>query len=432
LTITIKSFISIIICLLLIFSMGCTKKNPAPDREANVNGGIFVETPEVSDDKSISANKVEETPISAYEAKKLWSYSHLNDKEKSVYRIMLTMVKNFTEGWVELGYLGNTATATVTKAFRALSNDYPEYYWMPSSYYLNHSFGKSSISFKKNSNADCYGYTAEQVVDDAEEWNDAILRIMEKVRKANTPFEKELVIHDELCKLVVYDGDFETGVESDIYSAFGALVYGRAVCEGYARAFKLLCKYADIQCILITGDSKGVGHMWNMVNIDENWYHVDVTWDDLRSEYLHTYFNVTELTIRADHDIDITYDYVEDNLISSGNSYNFNVPKTENEKYNYFLYNSLVVKDDIVEDIANFLTNDYNNGNFKSQFTFSDDANRKDFTENFEDYVVKIQERCIEKTNGIKFKLKTISFPSKTCVIYFEEYKKKNFFEFGE
>ena len=109
--------------------------------------------------------------------------------------------------------------------------------------------------------------------------------------------EKEVLIHDLLCKAVVYDSEFDRNGENTVYTAYGALVNGHAVCEGYARAFKLLCYYAGLECILVTGDSKGVGHMWNMVRLDGNWYHVDATWDDLRSEPHHTYLNLTELQI---------------------------------------------------------------------------------------------------------------------------------------
>ena len=56
------------------------------------------------------------------------------------------------------------------------------------------------------------------------------------------------------------------------------------VCEGYARAFKVLCDAANISCVLVNGDAdNGSGtepHMWNYVNILGAWYGVDVTWND--------------------------------------------------------------------------------------------------------------------------------------------------------
>ena len=58
------------------------------------------------------------------------------------------------------------------------------------------------------------------------------------------------------------------------------------VCEGYARAFKVLCDELEIPCVLTEGGAKAVAedaagaHMWNYVQIDGGWYAVDVTWND--------------------------------------------------------------------------------------------------------------------------------------------------------
>ncbi len=52
------------------------------------------------------------------------------------------------------------------------------------------------------------------------------------------------------------------------------------VCEGYSRAFKLLCDRVGIPCVLTEGYSEGGSHMWNNVWMGDGWYGVDVTWND--------------------------------------------------------------------------------------------------------------------------------------------------------
>ena len=53
------------------------------------------------------------------------------------------------------------------------------------------------------------------------------------------------------------------------------------VCEGYARAFKVLCDRVGIPCVLSNGTGNSEEHMWNLVQMeDEKWYGVDVTWND--------------------------------------------------------------------------------------------------------------------------------------------------------
>jgi hypothetical protein len=105
----------------------------------------------------------------------------------------------------------------------------------------------------------------------------------------STRYEKLLSIHDELAERITYDDTLDSA-----HDAYGALVKGRAVCEGYAEAFKLLCDREGIPCILVVG--KGVtssiteDHMWNAVRMEDGkWYGVDVTWDDQTESNGHIY-----------------------------------------------------------------------------------------------------------------------------------------------
>lgn len=110
-----------------------------------------------------------------------------------------------------------------------------------------------------------------------------------------TDYEKELAIHDYLVESVTY-GNKETYNE-DEHSVYGALINHTAVCEGYAKAFKLISDCCGIVCIYVEGD-EACNHAWDMVCIDDEWYHIDVTWDDPVGEdddYIsHAYFNVND------------------------------------------------------------------------------------------------------------------------------------------
>lgn len=88
-------------------------------------------------------------------------------------------------------------------------------------------------------------------------------------------------VHDYLCNSIIYpDFDSEFYV-ADCHDAYGALVSGYAVCQGYAEAFKLICDKYKIPCIYIAGTANGGGHGWNAVQMDDGkWYFLDITWDD--------------------------------------------------------------------------------------------------------------------------------------------------------
>ncbi|WP_329902973.1 hypothetical protein [Porphyromonas pogonae] len=67
---------------------------------------------------------------------------------------------------------------------------------------------------------------------------------------------------------------------SQAHDAYGSLVTGKAVCEGYSRALFRLLNPLDIQVICCTS----ARHMWNRVKLDNSWYNCDVTWDDNESK----------------------------------------------------------------------------------------------------------------------------------------------------
>ena len=77
------------------------------------------------------------------------------------------------------------------------------------------------------------------------------------------------------------------------YTAFGALVTGRAVCEGYSTAFALLCKEADLYCAYRMSRT----HVWNMVKLEDGIYNVDLTWAD---EYEQNTYNWYRYFVRTD------------------------------------------------------------------------------------------------------------------------------------
>ncbi len=103
------------------------------------------------------------------------------------------------------------------------------------------------------------------------------------IRDDMSLFEKEMVIIDYLMVHVDY-GDENV---SKSHWAYGALVEGSAVCEGYAKAFMELAGACGIETKMIIGKTYEP-HAWNLVKLDDGeWYHVDVTYADTGSFYGH-------------------------------------------------------------------------------------------------------------------------------------------------
>ena len=116
-------------------------------------------------------------------------------------------------------------------------------------------------------------------------------------------------VHNWLIEVVSYDN-----TSKNQHTIYGALADNKAVCEGYARAFKYLMDATGVPCVLVSGtatNSRGEeeSHAWNYVQINENWYAVDVTWDDpiitgdgeLTQELKYKYFLKGATEFKVDH-----------------------------------------------------------------------------------------------------------------------------------
>lgn len=117
-----------------------------------------------------------------------------------------------------------------------------------------------------------------------------------------TDVQKEKAINDYICKNVAYDTTLT------IHSAYSALFgNGKTVCSGYALlAYRMLTE-AGLEARIITGEGDGQAHAWNLVKIDGNWYHLDVTWNDpipdKPGRVMYTYFNLDDEQMKAENHV---------------------------------------------------------------------------------------------------------------------------------
>lgn len=158
-------------------------------------------------------------------------------------------------------------------------------------------------------------------------------------------FEKIKSIHDYVIDNTKFDNTvFETGhVPPESYTAFGVLVLGVGVCEGYAKAVKYLLDGVDIESIVVMGQLDGENHAWNLIEIGEEYYHLDTTCNDpIRTDnkesLTYNYFNITDDDISASHKWD-----KEEYPLAVGSFYNF------------FNYKDLILYNE--EEIADIIKN---------------------------------------------------------------------------
>lgn len=175
-----------------------------------------------------------------------------------------------------------------------------------------------------------YVYPKEKILalrNETEKQANAIIKSI--IKPVMSDYEKILAVHDYIIKNSEYDqlnADLGT-VPPEEHEAYGVLVKGTGVCDSYAKAMKLLLEKSGVTCLLVEGttieDSASVDHAWNIVKLDDEYYHIDATWNDAELNY--QYFNMNDEAIRKTHLWDKS-----------------KYPVCSGTKYNYFEYNKLV------------------------------------------------------------------------------------------
>ena len=86
--------------------------------------------------------------------------------------------------------------------------------------------------------------------------------------------ERMEAFNDYICTLLAYEKGKTAGITQTFAPHAGEL---KAACGSYARALKFLCAAADIPCFTVSSKT----HTWNLVYVDGQWLHVDVSANDL-------------------------------------------------------------------------------------------------------------------------------------------------------
>lgn len=173
-----------------------------------------------------------------------------------------------------------------------------------------------------------------------------------------TDFEKTHMIYDYIISTVTYDDamlELKELSSTALYRAHfleGAILDQVAVCDGYSKAFELLCSIEGIDVITVYGKTGKTGHAWNKVYVDSDWRFVDATWGDrsLSGEnynlLVHNYFLIGEQSDHVgygDSPQCVDYDYYSSSsyTTSQGKTFDLNINSAEEliNCLNYYIEN---------------------------------------------------------------------------------------------
>ncbi|MDD6615174.1 MAG: Ig-like domain-containing protein, partial [Lachnospiraceae bacterium] len=205
----------------------------------------------------------------------------------------------------------------VQSAFDAFAYDYPEVFWLGKvTYFYGISFNRADDSSSQikgtisgisicgvgevtnSDGSTClrekYAGAAEEISAFQYAVDEAAAQISRMLPEDADQWDQVKAIHDYICNTVSYGENEYAHTAAGVFHKEDKTV----VCEGYAKAMKILCRRFGITSALIVGDAlKSSGsreaHMWNYVKMDDGcWYLLDPTWDDQAGSIRYVYFLV--------------------------------------------------------------------------------------------------------------------------------------------
>lgn len=320
---------------------------------------------------------------------KRYAYSTLTDAEQMVYQEIADGILSYKESMNLSDY--SISADDLYKIYLCVLDDYPEIFWDDWFSYYTSGDTVGGIVLT-------YQFSQQQTADMIDSMLPVRDQILEETKDL-TEYARIMYIFDYLTDHVTYDEDntssHRTGNSHNItdthvanaHNIYGALIYHRAVCEGYAKAFQYLLNASGTECLLISGDVENGSHAWNYVYLDGNYYAVDITWcdpnhtkeeddDNLPESYYtnnvrHNYCMVDTETISVDHTVDMPYD----------------TPICNGGKYNYYRYNGYELTSFSPENVSNIIYKSNADQQVPMEIYCSDEDTYEQLLQNLDDHL---------------------------------------------
>lgn len=292
----IRKKILIILCSIVILSslvtlMGCSlkKNNDTKSSEKTVQSDIKIEKSESEKEeidnktseekKNIDINNTNSKVVSNTTTNNNLKKESLSDKYKIKSDVMTYAKVTNMELYKKLyDVVDNIENSIDISAFSVNDKDLENIQialWNRSNYELFYIKDIKLSSDKKKVNF-TYNYSKDVIKNMKAKFNEKVNYILNNVVKPGyTELQKELAIYKYIGENTIYNYDNNSGI--DTINAYSIIVNGKGICLGYANALYYLFDKVGMESYTVTSDVPF--HMWNIVKIDGQYYHVDATWE---------------------------------------------------------------------------------------------------------------------------------------------------------
>ncbi len=247
--------------------------------------------------------RVTGTPVRPLAAREYYGYQWLGTLENGEnYQRLYLMIANAVETMTrevvvpDSGVYGDKDFGMVMECYRA---DYPQHFWLDYHYSYGKRTGTNEITgFKLNFMTEFDG----RITEARQQFDSICAEFLDGIYEEMTPYEREVLLHDRLVRWCEFNTSRD---ETEMHTAYGALVNQVAVCDGYAEAQQYLLYLAGVPAAKVVGRAGYGSHAWLSVRLGKDWYQLDTAWDDpMNGTYggvSHEYFNVTTDFMKLNH-----------------------------------------------------------------------------------------------------------------------------------
>lgn len=306
-----------------------------------------------------NADDVETVKMRNPNSVKMFAYEQLSENEKDFYNRLLDAINSFELTVKKVPEWLNEKS--LKKIFDFVLIDHPEIFWFEGKYtfYTDNSNQKiTKLELK-------YCLTKKDSDIRKEEIQKAIVPFEKGINSSMSDYEVAKTIYHNIISIVDYDSvslDKDNNTEEintpdDLRSIYGVFVNHKAVCSGYSKATQYLMNKYGIECTLVTGASKKDDlHAWNLINLEGDYYYLDITWDDhsntdleknTSKDVTYNYFCITTKELLKDHTIDTE----------------LNLPECIADKCNYFKRSGRAFDEYSFEKVRSLIKYDVSKGN---------------------------------------------------------------------
>lgn len=264
--------------------------------------------------------------------------STLNENEKKIYNLIYHSIDRMEKSV----NIKATKLEDVERIYNYYLNDSPEHFYVQKlSYKVTHDNKVVEIIFD-------YYYSKEDKENKQKLIDEEAKKVIDQASILGSDFEKSKFIHDYIINKAKYTSDDS----NSIYWIDGVLLENKAVCQSYGKTYQYLMNLMGYKALYVRGTSRNENHGWNLVELENNFYYLDPTWDDVektKKPFIdYTYFHITEEEIRRDHQIDP--------------SKNCELPKATAKDLNYYVKNNLLITNYKDKNQQNIILNLITNG----------------------------------------------------------------------